>query len=107
MNQDESLFALPAIVSATANLRRTDGSCDPAKIQNLFGLEIAPSAPDLQQLLKISSLLVLNPDPDNFRNWLHTLNEELDNEPPIALINVGRAGVVADLVGDILNNRGG
>jgi len=107
MDQNESLFALPGIVSATANLRRPDGSCDPAKIQNLFCLEVAPSAPELQQLLKVSSLLVLNPDPGNFRNWLHTQNRELDNEPPIALIKVGRAGVVADLVGDILNNRGG
>ena len=64
-----------------------------------------PDAPALQDALRpferIARLRAALSD-DKFRAWLHRPNRELDQATPFTLIVDGRAGIVADLVEDML-----
>lgn len=107
MKVESKLYRLPGVIAATALIRSASGELDCEKIQELFGLDQAPSDQEVGSLAKITALLVLNPDPENFRKWLRTPNPEIDSITPIELITTGRAEIVANLVEDILTNRGG
>lgn len=126
-SRTEQLGSLPGVIAATAFLRSGSGRLDAEKIRELFGLTRAdirklaggtdeairqtPDSPRLQPVLltleRIARLLVLNPDPVNFRKWLNTTNSELGEITPLDGIKSSRADMVADLVEDVLTNRGG
>lgn len=117
-DRDSILDALPGIRAAVGGLRHADGKHDGAALTDLFGLSsedllktcaIAGSDADriLHSLERCAYLLVLNPDPENFRRWLATPNIEFGGTSPIGMIRSGRPDVVAHLVADVLTNRGG
>lgn len=126
-SRTEFLGSLPGVAQATAPLRAPSGRLDADKVAELFDLtrsDIAKIAggtpeavrktpdsprlqPSLQLLEQCARLLVLNPDPVNFRTWLNTPNSELGDVTPIAAIKDGRADIVAHMVEDVLTNRGG
>jgi hypothetical protein len=122
----DELAALPGVVAATAHLQSERGRLDANLIAALFGMTRAdlarladvsaeairqtPDAESLQPLLrefeKAARLTVLDPDAAKFRTWLNSPNEEFDQQSPLELIKSGRVSKVAELVHDILTNRG-
>jgi len=126
-SRSDVLGTLPGVVAATRGLRSESGRLDADKIADLFGMrrvELArlagvtaeairqtPDSPKLQPTLglleRCARLLVLNPDKANFRAWLNTQNSELDDQTPLEAIRAGKTEMVADLVEDVLTNRGG
>ena len=125
--RSDVLGTLPGVVSVTRELRSESGRLDADKISELFGMtrsELARLAritaeairqtpdsarlqPTLSLLERCARLLVLNPDRANFRAWLNTQNPELGDQTPLETIKGGKIELVADLVEDVLTNRGG
>jgi hypothetical protein len=82
---------------------------DVRRVAELFGLppeQIVPS--QLTLYSRVARLRVLNPPASatHFQAWLNASNTELDELAPMELIRTGRICVVAQLVDDILVNRG-
>jgi hypothetical protein len=123
-----ALSELPGVKASTNDLRnQNSGRLDGELIRACFGLkrtelanllDVTPEAlrqtPDspnhrerFEVLEQIAALRTLLANPADFAKWLESPNTELEGETPIALIRAGRATVVADLVQDILTNRGG
>jgi hypothetical protein len=123
----DEIGMLPGVISATQPLRSASGRLDAEKIRVLFGFteteiaaflntipQLIQRAPDalgfqagLKPFEKISRLLVLNNDPGNFRSWLQRSNDEFSGLSPLDIIRRKGPSLVADLVEDILVNRGG
>ncbi len=124
---ESSLATLPGVKAATHDLRHVvSGRLDGELIRDCFGLkrtELAnllgvtaealrqtPDSPKHQETFalfeRIAALRALLADPADFAKWLQSPNAELENLKPGELIHDGRATVVADLVQDILTNRG-
>jgi len=118
---------LPGVIEATQPLRSASGRLDAEKTRDLFGIaetemaawlnttpQLIQSASDaesfqvsLKPFEKIARVLVLNNDPGNFRNWLQTSNDEFAELSPLDIIRTRGPSLVADLVEDLLVNRGG
>jgi hypothetical protein len=125
---EPALTDLPGVKASTQDLRNPgSGRLDGELIRQCFGLrrtELAkllgvtpealrqtPDSPNHRKLFEffeqIAGLRALLAQPGDFLKWLESSNSELENTTPIELIREGRAAVVADLVQDILTNRGG
>ncbi len=114
-DQDAILETLPGIRATVSGLRLDDGTPNISALAELFAM----SPEEVQNTCALSEgrnhrvlercayLLVLNPDPENFRRWLQTRNEELGGRTPLEAIRGGKASIVADMVTDVLTNRGG
>lgn len=122
-----ALDSLPGIIHAVQILRDEDGQLDANKIAELFGytrkvlatlvgvhpetMRATPASAKLQPKLvpfeKIARLLVFNPDPANFRKWLHSPNTELGGTAPADLIAIKGPEPITLLVENLLVNRGG
>lgn len=125
-SESEKLGGLPGVVQATQFLRAGSGRLDAEKIRELFdftrkdlALQLKVSAesirqksdadsiqPKLAAFERIARLLVLNPKPADFRRWLHAPNSEFGHESPLAVMMKSGPETVADLVEDIITNRG-
>jgi hypothetical protein len=124
---EPSLTTLPGVKAATHDLRHAaSGRLDGELIRECFGLkrtELAkllgvtaealrqtPDSPKHQETFalfeRIAALRALLADPADFAKWLQSPNAELENLKPGDLVRAGRGAVVADLVQDILTNRG-
>jgi len=123
----DAIGMLPGVIEATRQLRSASGRLDAEKIRVLFGFteteiaawlhtthQIIQRAPDahsfqasLKPFEKIARLLVLNGNPKNFQTWLQTQNDEFSGLNPLDVIRKNGPILVADLVEDILTNRGG
>lgn len=124
--ESEEIGTLPGVVHATQFLRSEKGLLDAERIRELFGftrkdlashLQVSAEsirqksdADSLQAKLvpfeRIARLLMLNPKHDDFRRWLHTPNSEFGDEAPLSIIAKSGPEGVADLVEDIITNRG-
>lgn len=123
---DRDIGSLPGCQATLDPLRRSDGYVDPDKLASLFGISLeqlaevagvsvptlsketdCTSRPQIGAMKRCVYLMVLNPDPANFRRWLRTKQPELGQATPLDFIMGGRADVVADMVEDCLTARGG
>lgn len=123
-----ALTELPGVKAATHDLRNpASGRLDGELIRACFRLKrtelaallgVTPEAlrqtPDspnhrekFEVLEQIAALRTLLAKPADFAKWLESPNTELEARLPISLIREGHATIVADLVQDILTNRGG
>jgi hypothetical protein len=124
---EPALTTLPGVKAAVHDLRNpVSGRLDGELIRICFGLkrtelakllDVTPEAlrqtPDspkhrekFEVLEQVAALRTLLANPADFAKWLESPNTELESNTPISLIREGRAAVVADLVQDILTNRG-
>lgn len=124
---EPSLSTLPGVKAATHDLRNAkSGRLDGELIRARFGLKrtelakllnvtpealrVTPDSPKHQETFalfeRIAALRALLADPADFAKWLQSPNTELENSKPVELVRSGRAAVVADLVQDVLTNRG-
>lgn len=120
------LGCFPGCQATLDPLRKPDGALDPNKLAALFGVSIEQlatvagtssvaltDAPDCTKWPVIAAmkrcvyLMVLNPDPANFRRWLGNKQSELGDATPLSFVLAGRPDVVADMVEDYLTARGG
>ena len=125
--EPSALTDIPGLKAATHDIRNSkSGRLDGELIRLSFGLkrtELAtllgvtpealrqtPDSPKHQETFahfeRIAALRALLADSADFSKWLQSPNTELENLTPGELILEGRAPVVADLVQDILTNRG-
>lgn len=121
------LSELPGVQIANRDLRsQKSGRLHADLIRGCFGLtrsEMAelvkvsaealrqtPDSPNHREKFEvfeqIAALRTLLNNPGDFPKWLESPNSELENRSPISLIREGRGSVVADLVQDVLVNRG-
>jgi hypothetical protein len=117
----DHLSQLKKVIEATADLRAKSGKLSADNVASVFGLSVAelaalvgrtrqtasktPDADSLQQHLqpfervaRVRAVLKHN----DFRKWLHLVNDELDGRTPLEMIRQGKVAVVADLVEDML-----
>jgi hypothetical protein len=110
------------VIAATRDLRAPSGRLSAKAVADAFGLPAAEvarilgrsrqavgktdDAESLQEglapwarIVRLRAVL----SGDDFRAWLRTDSELLDDRPPLAWVREGRAGVVADLVDDMLS----
>jgi hypothetical protein len=120
--------AAPAVFVPNADLRSERGRLSIKPIAELFGMDAieigrligrdnkatlskTPDADSLQALLQPFADIAMLRAPDfgdgQFRKWLNTPNEHMQNRAPIAWVREGRVGDVAGFVYGILTGQPG
>jgi len=121
------LDRMKAVMEATADLREANGNLSAARVARVFGVSLSqlaewlgrtkqalsktPDADSLQESLgyfeRVARLRMITDGDANFRKWLRTPHELLDNAPPLALIANREWQALADYVEDILTGNPG
>jgi hypothetical protein len=111
-----------AVVQATADLRETNGNLSAARVAKLYGVSLSqlaawlgrskqgvsktPDADSLQEALvyfeRVARARLAMQNDGEFRKWLRTPHELLDNAPPLDLMAKGEWQAMADYVDDML-----
>ncbi len=119
--QTDHLGKLKRVIEATWDLRVKSGKLSANNVASVLGLSVAelaalvgrtrqalsktPDADSLQVLLQpfegVARLRAVL-SKDDFRRWLHLVNDELDGQTPIEMIRRGKVAVIAELVEDTL-----
>ncbi len=113
---------LRRVLESTADLRSKSGRLDATKIAAAFRLSVAnlavllgrlrqtvsktPDSAALQPALKHFERIVrlrTALSADEFVAWLNAANTQLDGKTPLEVVRHGKAGIVADLVEDMLS----
>jgi hypothetical protein len=121
------LDQMKAVMESTSDLREANGNLSAARMARLFGVSLGqlagwlgrtkqavsktPDADSLQEPLgyfeRVARLrMITNGDP-NFRKWLRTSHELLDNAPPLELLAKREWQTLADYVENILTGNPG
>jgi hypothetical protein len=121
------LDRMKAVMESTSDLREANGNLSAARVAKVFGVSLGqlaswlrrtkqalsktPDADSLQESLgyfeRVARLrMITNGDP-NFRKWLRTSHELLDNAPPLELLAKREWQALADYVEDILTGNPG
>jgi len=116
-----------SVVDATKDLRLANGKLSAERIAKLFGVSLSqlagwlgrskqavsktPDADSLQEALgcfeRVARLRMITKGDAEFRKWLRTPHELLDNAPPLELMARGELQAMADYVEDILTGTPG
>ena len=121
------LDRIKAVLDATSDLREENGNLSAARVAKVFGVSLGqlagwlgrtkqalsktPDADSLQEPLgyfeRVARLRMITDGDANFRKWLRTSHELLDNAPPQELLAKGEWQALADYVEDILTGNPG
>jgi len=121
------LDQMKAVLDATSDLREENGNLSAARIAKVFGVSLGqiagwlgrtkqglsktPDADSLQEPLgyleRVARLRMITNGDANFRKWLRTSQELLDNAPPLELLAKREWQALADYVEDILTGNPG
>jgi hypothetical protein len=119
--QPDPLGKLKRVIAATYDLRVKSGKLSANNVASVLGLSVAelatlvgrtrqalsktPDADSLQVLLqpfeRVARLRAVL-SKDDFRRWLHLVNDELDGQTPLEMIRRGQIAVIAERVEDML-----
>ena len=111
-----------AVTTATADLREGNGNLSAVRVAKLYGVSLSqlaewlgrtkqamsktPDADSLQDALgyfeRVARLRLITKDDGEFRKWLRTPHELLDNARPLELMAKGEWQAMADYVDDML-----
>ncbi len=117
----DHLGKLKRVIEATEDLRQNSGKLSANNVASVFGLSVAelaaligrtrqalsktPDANSLHPLLqpfeRVARLRAVL-SKEEFRQWLHLANDDLEGRTPLELIRLGKVAVVAELVEDML-----
>jgi hypothetical protein len=118
---------MKAVLESTSDLREANGNLSAARIAKVFGVSLGqlagwlgrtkqalsktPDADSLQEPLgyfeRVARLRMITNGDANFRKWLRTSHELLDNAPPLELLAKREWQALADYVEDILTGNPG
>ena len=118
---------LKAVLDSTSDLREANGNLSAARVAKVFGVSLTqlarwlgrtkqalsktPDADSLQEVLgyfeRVARLRMITNGDSNFRKWLRTSREALDNAPPLELLAKRQWQALADYVEDILTGNPG
>ena len=121
------LDEMKAVLDATSDLREANGNLSVARIAKVFGVSLGqlggwlgrtkqalsktPDADSLQEPLeyfeRVARLRMITDGDANFRKWLRTSHELLDNASPLQLLAKREWQALADYVEDILTGNPG
>lgn len=116
------LDQVKAVVTATADLRETNGNLSALRIAKLFGVTVSqlarwlgrskqalsktPDADSLQEALtyfeRVARMRLVTENDAQFRKWLRVPKDILGNQSPLNLLAKGEWQIVADYVDDAL-----
>lgn len=119
--QHDALRKVKRVIDSTSDLRASSGKLAASSVATVFGLSVAelaalvgrsrqavsktPDADSLQPVLRPFervARLRATLSGEEFRNWLHLANDELEDRTPLEWIREGKVGEIADLVEDML-----
>ena len=121
------LDKVKAVMEATADLRESNGNLSAVRVAKVFGVSVSqlagwlgrtkqavsktPDADSLQDALgyfeRVARLRMITKGDAEFRKWLRTPHELLDNAPPLELMAKGEWQALVDYVEDILTGTPG
>ncbi len=121
------LDQVKAVMESTSDLREANGNLSAVRVAKVFGVSLSklagwlgrtkqgvsktPDADSLQEALgyfeRVARLRLITKDDGEFRKWLRTPHELLDNAPPLELMGKGEWQAMADYVDDILSGTPG
>jgi uncharacterized protein (DUF2384 family) len=121
------LDQVKAVIESTADLREANGNLSAARVARVFGVSLSqlaqwlertkqalsktPDADSLQEPLgyfeRVARLRMITHGDGEFRKWLRTPHELLDNAPPLELLARREWRTLADYVEDILTGNPG
>jgi antitoxin Xre/MbcA/ParS-like protein len=121
------LDRMKAVMEFTSDLREENGNLSAARVAKVFGLSLGqlagwlgrtkqavsktPDADSLQEALgyfeRVARLRIITNGDANFRKWLRTSHELLDNAAPLELLAKREWQALADFVEDILTGNPG
>jgi hypothetical protein len=121
------LDQVKAVIESTADLREANGNLSAARVAKVFGVSLSqlaewlgrtkqalsktPDADSLQEPLgrfeRVARLRMITQGDAEFRKWLRTPHELLDNAPPMKLLVRREWQTLADYVEDILAGNPG
>jgi hypothetical protein len=121
------LDKLKGVLAATTDLRVANGNLSADRMAKLYGVPLSqlaewlgrskqavsktPDADSLQDALgffeRAARLRMITKDDGEFRKWLRTPHELLDNAPPLELLAKGEWQALVDYVEDILTGTPG
>src|ERR1044071_6035154 len=116
------LDGIKQVMAATADLRGANGNLSAGRVAKLFGISVSklagwlgrsrqaltktPDADSLQTALgyfeRVSRMRLVTESDAEFRKWLRTPHELLENASPLELLAKGEWQVMADYVDDAL-----
>lgn len=116
------LDRVKGVAAATADLRERNGNLSAARVANVFGVSLSqlagwlgrtkqavsktPDADSLQEALgyfeRVARLRMVMQNAGEFRKWLRTSHDLLENASPLDLLAKGERQAVADYVDDML-----
>ena len=122
-----ALDQMKAVLESTSDLREENGNLSAARVAKVFGVSLGqlagwfgrtkqalsktPDADSLQEALgyfeRVARLRMISDGDANFRKWLRTCHELLDNVSPLELLAKREWQAVADYVEDILTGNPG
>lgn len=118
---------MKAVMESTSDLREENGNLSATRVAKVFGVSLGelakwlgrtkqalsktPDADSLQESLgyfeRVARLRMITDGDPNFRKWLRTSHELLDNAPPLELLEKREWQALADYVEDILTGNPG
>ncbi len=121
------LDQMNAVLKSTSDLREVNGNLSAARVAKVFGISLSqlagwlerskqalsktPDADSLQESLgyfeRVARLRMITDGDPNFRKWLRTSHESLDNSAPLELLAKREWQTLADYVEDILTGNPG
>jgi hypothetical protein len=116
------LDKVKAVTETTADLREANGNLSARRVAKVFGVSLSqlagwlgrtkqavsktPDADSLQEALghfeRVARLRLITKNDPEFRKWLRTRHELLDNASPLELMAKGQWQVAADYVEDAI-----
>ena len=116
------LDQVKAVMESTADLREENGNLSAVRVAKVFGVSLShlagwlgrtkqavsktPDADSLQEALgyfdRVARLRIITKRDAEFRKWLRTPHDLLDNAPPLELMAKGEWQALVDYVEDIL-----
>jgi hypothetical protein len=121
------LDQVKAVMESTADLREANGNLSAVRVAKVYGVSLSqlagwlgrtkqamsktPDADSLQEALgyfeRVGRLRMITKGDAEFRKWLRTRHELLDNAPPLELMAKGEWQALVDYVEDILTGTPG
>jgi hypothetical protein len=121
------LDKIKGVVAATTDLRVSNGNISAERVAKLYGVSLSqlakwldrsrqtvsktPDADSLQNALsyfeRVARLRMITKGDAEFRKWLRTPHDLLDNAPPLELMAKGEWQALVDYVEDILTGSPG
>ncbi len=121
------LDQVKAVIESTADLREANGNLSASRVAKVFGVSLSqlaewlrkskqalsktPDADSLQEPLgyfeRVARLRMITQGNAEFRKWLRTPHDLLDNAPPLKLLAQREWQALADYVEDILTGNPG